>query len=70
MNAHAAPMSGSEDFAWFQRHVPGAYLMIGTKPADAITVYPQHNARYNFNDDAILLGSEIFAEIVRERLQG
>lgn len=70
VNAHAAPMSGSEDFAWFQRHVPGAYLMIGTKPANAITVYPQHNARYNFNDDAILLGSEIFAEIVRERLQG
>ncbi len=60
--------SGSEDFAWFQKHVPGAFFNIGTKPADAKNAYPAHNANFDFNDDAIMYGSEMFAEIIRTRL--
>ena len=64
-----APMgSGSEDFAWFQKHIPGAYFKIGTMASDARTVYPGHNGYFDFNDDAIMYGSEMFAEIIRSRL--
>ena len=63
------PLSGSEDFAWFQRRVPGAYFRVGTRPEGSTQVYPQHNACYNFNDDAILIASEVFAAIIRNRLK-
>ena len=63
------PLSGSEDFAWFQRRVPGAYFRVGTRPEGSTQVYPQHNACYNFNDDAILIASEVFATIIRNRLK-
>ena len=61
--------SGSEDFAWYQQHIPGAYFNVGTRPEGAETVYPQHNARYVFNDDAILYGSEVFTQLVYDRLK-
>lgn len=65
-----APMgSASEDFAWFQRQVPGAYFNIGNWAGQGSTPYPGHNSHYEFNDDAILFGSELFTEIVKIRLQ-
>ena len=61
-------MSASEDFAWYQEKVPGAFFFTGHKAPDNDNPYPLHNARYRYNDDAILLGSEVFAEIIRMRL--
>ena len=69
VDAAVPPASGSEDFAWFQRRVPGAYFRVGTRPEGSTQVYPQHNACYNFNDDAILIASEVFAAIIRNRLK-
>lgn len=68
VDANAPVGSGSEDFAWFQKSVPGAYFTIGAKAPDAETAYPSHNSLYDFNDDAIMYGSEMFAEIIRTRL--
>ncbi len=64
-----APMgSGSEDFAYYQKFVPGAFFNIGTKSPDTKTVYPNHNGNFDFNDEAIMYGSEMFAELIRTRL--
>lgn len=68
VNANGPLGSGSEDFAWFQKYVPGAFFNIGMKPAAAKTVYPAHNAHYEFNDESLMFGSEMFAEIIRTRL--
>ena len=63
------PGSASEDFGQFAAVVPGCLFDIGTMPEDAVTFAPKHNPHYVFNDDAILVGSEMFAQIVRERLK-
>ncbi|MBR2829148.1 MAG: M20/M25/M40 family metallo-hydrolase, partial [Solobacterium sp.] len=63
------PGSASEDFGQFEAVVPGCLFDIGTMPEDAVTFAPKHNPHYVFNDDAILVGSEMFAQIVRERLK-
>ncbi|MBR2595301.1 MAG: M20/M25/M40 family metallo-hydrolase, partial [Solobacterium sp.] len=63
------PGSASEDFGQFAAVVPGCLFDIGIMPEDAVSFAPKHNAHYVFNDDAIMVGSEMFAQIVRERLK-
>lgn len=43
-----APSMTAEDFAFFLKRVPGAFLWLGTAPSA-----PLHNARFDFNDEAI-----------------
>jgi len=62
--ARAHPMTGSEDFAQFLDHVPGCFAFIGNGVASA----PLHNAAYDFNDDALIHGAQVFAAITRARL--
>ena len=61
-------MSGSEDFAWYEQFAPGAFFWVGTGPVEGAEAYPLHNMYYDFNDEAILLGSEMLAQIIRRRL--
>ena len=65
---HTAMIPASEDFAWYLEHVPGAFFLTGHKAPDNDHPYPGHHAKYQYNDDAILIGSEVFAEIIRMRL--
>lgn len=61
-------MSASEDFAWYQESVPGAFFFTGHRADNDAEPYPLHNAKFHYNDDAILNGSEVYAEIIRLRL--
>ena len=45
----------SEDFAEFLRHRPGAFILMGNGTTGAHAM-PLHNAKYDFNDDAIATG--------------
>lgn len=58
------PMTGSEDFAQFLRHVRGCFLFIGNGEESA----PLHNPTYDFNDDALLHGTGVHVAIARRRL--
>jgi hippurate hydrolase len=58
------PMTASEDFAQFLRHVPGNFAFIGNGEESA----PLHNPRFDFNDAALLRGARFHAEIARRRL--
>ena len=44
--------------------VPGAYIYLGNGEASAQV----HNARYDFNDEAIPYGASVFATLVERRL--
>lgn len=57
----------SEDFSLYLNHVPGAFFNVGMVP-EGCEGYPLHNNQYTYHDEAILLGSEMFAEIIRRRL--
>lgn len=61
------PSSGSEDFAYYQRVVPAAFFYVGTKQ-EGKDSYPNHNGYFDFNDDAILIGPQIMANIIKNRM--
>ena len=57
------PGMGSEDFSFMMEQVPGAYLNVGNGASAAL-----HNAKYNFNDEAIPYGSALFARLIERQL--
>jgi hippurate hydrolase len=58
------PMTGSEDFAQFLKHVPGCFVFVGNGEMSK----PLHNPSYDFNDEGLLHGARLHAAIIRRRL--
>ena len=65
--ADRPPMSFSEDFAHFSAAVPGCFLLLGNGDTGAHG-QPLHAADYDFNDALLPIGSDLWAELVRDRL--
>lgn len=58
-----APTMGGEDFAFMLEERPGAYILVGN--GDTAQV---HSPEYNFDDEAIPLGSSWYAGMVEARM--
>ncbi len=58
-----SPMMGSEDFAYFLNHVPGAFAWIGNGESASL-----HNPKYDFNDDILTTGASYLASLVEQSL--
>src|SRR3954469_19927881 len=56
------PSMGAEDFSFMLQNKPGAYLRLG-QGADNCFL---HNARYDFNDDVLPLGSALHASLAEQ----
>lgn len=52
----------SEDFSYFQHHVPGLYIWLGT--CDEQYSEPLHSNKFNFDEDVMLTGLELYARIL------
>ncbi len=65
VNRTAPPVSASEDFSFMLEKVRGAYINLG----NGVDSIPVHNPAYNFNDEAIPLGSALYARLVERELQ-
>ena len=61
------PMSFSEDFAHFSAAVPGCFLLLGNGESGAHG-QPLHSNDYDFNDELLPIGVQLWTEIVRDRL--
>lgn len=59
-----APITASEDFAQFLRHVPGCFAFLGNGE-DSL---PLHNPNYDFNDASLTAGVAFHTAITRRRL--
>jgi amidohydrolase len=59
------PSMGSEDFSFMLQTKPGAYLRIGQGGEGNSFL---HNARYDFNDDILPLGSALHAGLVEQSM--
>jgi amidohydrolase len=59
------PSMGAEDFSFMLQVKPGAYLRIGQGGQGNCML---HNARYDFNDDILPLGSALHAGLVEQSL--
>ena len=55
------PVMGGEDFGRYLEVVPGAFFRLGTCNPEKGTCVPQHNARFDVDDDALTYGMKIMA---------
>ncbi len=57
------PQGGGEDFAYFARKVPAAFLFVGARNEDKGCQYPHHHPRFDIDEDALPLGTALLAQI-------
>lgn len=64
------PTMGGEDFGGMLAAVPGAYIFMGQGTNDPKSPHNQglHNPGYDFNDEALAIGMDYFAELVESGL--
>jgi hippurate hydrolase len=55
------PMMGSEDFAYMLAERPGSYFYLGTRRSDRDP--PLHHPRFDFNDDVLPIGVNLWVEL-------
>lgn len=68
------PMTGAamigEDFAYYLKHVPGAFLNIGVGQEGADEVYPLHHPKFKLNEGGLVKGMEVYLLLLMKHLGG
>uniref|UniRef100_UPI0011F36CAD amidohydrolase n=1 Tax=Siccirubricoccus phaeus TaxID=2595053 RepID=UPI0011F36CAD len=62
------PAMTGEDFSWFLKEVPGAFVWIGNGPGEGGREL--HNPNYDFNDAVLPVASGYLAEVAKRALAG
>jgi amidohydrolase len=62
----ASPSMTSEDFAVMLEEIPGCYFWLGGARVEGN--FGLHSTRYDFNDESLPLGIDLWTEVVRESL--
>jgi metal-dependent amidase/aminoacylase/carboxypeptidase family protein len=52
----------AEDMSFMHEQRPGAYALVGTRGGPA-TAFPNHNARFDIDEDALLVGHDLFVAL-------
>lgn len=63
------PMAGGEDFAYFAAEVPSAYFFLGAG-REGETTPGCHHPDFDFDDELIPTGMQMFLGLVRDRIGG
>ncbi len=58
-------MTISEDFGFYQREIPGLFLMLGIRNEKKGFIYPLHSSQFNFNEEVLLKGIELYTKIAK-----
>lgn len=66
VNTAVEPSMASEDFSFMSQKVKGAYFWLGVD--GQAPSKPLHNARYDFNDNAIEVGVKVWVSLVESQL--
>jgi hippurate hydrolase len=66
-DSNCEPMSFSEDFAHFSNVVPGCFFLLGNGKSGCVSS-PLHSSSYDFNDELLPIGIEIWSKLVRNIL--
>lgn len=67
VSADELPMAGGEDFAYFTGEVPGAYFFLGSGRTGEDTP-GCHHPDFDFDDELIPMGMQMFLGLVRDRI--
>jgi amidohydrolase len=54
---------GAEDFAWYQKEVPGMYFFLGINKPDVQVAAPNHSPDFFVNEDALKTGVEAMVSL-------
>lgn len=57
------PVMGGEDFSFYGESVPACFFFLGLLPPGEHEMPALHNARFDFNDEAIRTGIEVFCSL-------
>ncbi|WP_456471353.1 amidohydrolase [Caminibacter sp.] len=60
------PVMGGEDFANYLKVVKGAFFRLGSCNEIKGTCYPQHHPRFDIDEESLIIGAKIFANIIKE----
>jgi len=71
-NPNGQPTTTAEDFAWYQKKVPGLFFFLGTAPegADLSTQPANHSPRFNPDERALITGVRALASVAVDYLGG
>ena len=66
------PVTGAEDFAFYQEVVPGFFFFIGGRPADVPLeqAIPNHSPLFYVDEGALVLGVEVMSRLAADYLAG
>lgn len=59
---HSKPFSGSEDFSYYLKKIPGTSINVGAKPEGMKEPYPNHHAKFLINEDSLLISAKTLGE--------
>ena len=54
----------SEAFAYYQKEIPGIFMLLGTRSEEKGFIHPLHSCHFNFDEKVLLKGVEAFARIL------
>lgn len=54
------PTMGAEDFAFYLKHVPGAFLFLGIRSEEKGIVHPHHSPQFDVDEDVLSSGVKFF----------
>lgn len=63
------PTTGGEDFSYFTVDNPGCFALIGSGNPEKDTQWAHHSGRFNIDEDAMLIGAEMYAQYAFEWLR-
>ena len=63
-----APNMAGEDFAWYQRRIPGCFLRVGAR-LEHEQIIAAHSPQFDVAEDAIFVGAAVLAECARRASQ-
>lgn len=60
------PCMGGEDFSYYLEKVPGCFFLVGVEPPGHSGYPPLHSDRYDFTDQAIIVGMRLFVALMMD----
>ena len=63
-------VTGAEDFAYFQKEIPGMFFFLGVAPDDPERVHPNHSPRFYADERALPIGVQAMTALTLDYLQG
>lgn len=61
-------ITGGEDFSEYMKDVPGVMALLGCRNKEKDAIYPQHHPKYTVDEDALEIGSALYAQYAQDFL--